>query len=104
MKELAVVMPVYNEEGVIGNVISTWSNMLDSLNIDYNIFAYNDGSIDNTALILDELSKKYSRLKMPYRQMQTGTVSIRKFKLLKVSVISFFQTIKCRYKGICNGE
>lgn len=239
MKELAVVMPVYNEEGAISNVISKWISMLDTLNIDYNIFAYNDGSKDNTAFILEELSKKYSKLvvvnkentghgdtirkgyidtaqkytwifqidsddemspdgfqylwqqkdkfdfligirektkqplirrlisaisrisvkifygfsgpfdvncpyrlmrsekflklfykipdktfapnviiagyvakekikfyqiKMPYRQRQTGTVSIRKFKLLKVSLVSFFQTIKFRYKGIYDVE
>lgn len=237
MKELAVVMPVYNEEGAISNVVSKWISMLDTLNIDYNIFAYNDGSKDNTAFILKELSGKYSKLavvnkensghgdtirkayidtaqkynwifqidsddemspdgfknlwrqkdnfdfligirertcqplirqvisaisritikifygfsgpfdvncpyrlmkserflklfhtipektfapnviisgyvakekikfyqtEMAYKQRQTGTVSIRKFKLLKVSAVSFFQTIKFRFKGINN--
>lgn len=64
MKELAVVMPVYNEEGAISNVVSKWISMLDTLNIDYNIFAYNDGSKDNTVPILKELSEKYFKLKV----------------------------------------
>ena len=57
MDKLAVVMPVYNEEGAIGNVINKWVAELDKLDVDYNIIAYNDGSKDNTATILDEISK-----------------------------------------------
>jgi len=53
---LAVVMPVYNEEGAISKVIEKWSNSLKALNIDYQIHAYNDGSKDNTSLILHKLS------------------------------------------------
>jgi len=62
MRELAVVMPVYNEEGAISDVISKCVSMHNSLNINYNIFAYNDGSKDKTAFILKELSGKYSKL------------------------------------------
>lgn len=62
MEKLAVVMPVYNEEGAIGAVIEKWATELDKLQIDYNIFAYNDGSKDNTATILEEIAKKQPKL------------------------------------------
>jgi len=60
--ELAVVMPVYNEEGAIEGVIRKWSRMLESLEIDFEIHAYNDGSKDATAKILGELSRSDERV------------------------------------------
>lgn len=62
MEKLAVVMPVYNEEGAIGDVINKWVEELDKLQIDYNIIAYNDGSKDNTAEFLEEISKNQPKL------------------------------------------
>lgn len=55
---LAVVMPVYNEEGAIANVLSKWCNTLEGLHIDYHIHAYNDGSRDNTKKILMDFAAK----------------------------------------------
>ncbi len=49
---LAMVMPVYNEEEVIGVVLRKWVSALDSFGIDYRIYAYNDGSKDNTLMVL----------------------------------------------------
>ena len=63
MKDLAVIMPVYNEEGAIEQVINKWTQELDKYEIDYNICAYNDGSKDSTAQILESISKKYPQLK-----------------------------------------
>jgi dolichol-phosphate mannosyltransferase len=49
---LAVVLPVYNEEGSIANVLSKWVKALDKLGIDYNVHVYNDGSTDDSLTIL----------------------------------------------------
>ena len=46
--KLAIVMPVYNEEAVIGSVLDKWANALDSLGIDYQLHPYNDGSRDGS--------------------------------------------------------
>ena len=62
MAELAVVMPVYNEEGAIPAVLEKWSRAFDALGIDYRLHAYNDGSTDKTAEILASLAGKYPRL------------------------------------------
>jgi glycosyltransferase involved in cell wall biosynthesis len=47
-KELALVMPVYNEEECIQTVINKWSAALDGLKISYDFFLINDGSKDGT--------------------------------------------------------
>lgn len=57
--ELCLVVPVYNEEEAIGPVLVEWCAMLDQLGIDYRILAYNDGSKDNTANILNEMAAQY---------------------------------------------
>ena len=63
MKDLAIIIPVYNEEGAIETVIDKWTQELDKYEIDYNICAYNDGSKDKTAEILEKISSKYPRLR-----------------------------------------
>lgn len=62
MKDLAVVMPVYNEEGAIGNVIKKWCSELDKYGMDYNLCVYNDGSKDNTAKILSQIQTEFPKL------------------------------------------
>lgn len=46
--ELALVMPVYNEEECIVDVLQAWRDELNRLEIDYIILVLNDGSRDGT--------------------------------------------------------
>lgn len=62
MRELALIMPVYNEEGAIKNVLEKWDKTLSDLHIDYKIFAYNDGSKDKTGEILKEISSEHENI------------------------------------------
>jgi dolichol-phosphate mannosyltransferase len=62
MSDLAVIVPIYNEEEIIESVINEWIWELDKLDIDYKIFAYNDGSTDNSAQILEKISENNSKL------------------------------------------
>lgn len=57
MEDLAVIMPIYNEEAIIETVINEWISELDKLQINYKLFAYNDGSKDNTGGILERLAE-----------------------------------------------
>ena len=50
--ELALVMPIYNEEGCIDAVLRDWRDMLATLGVDFRIVALNDGSTDGTAQAL----------------------------------------------------
>ena len=50
--ELSVVIPVYNEEAGLGKLFDRLYPALDALGIAYEIVFVNDGSRDNTAVIL----------------------------------------------------
>ena len=54
--ELAVIIPVYNEEEIIQEVLDDLSSEFERLGIAYKITVYNDGSRDRTAEILAEYS------------------------------------------------
>src|SRR5439155_860971 len=45
---LTVVMPAYNEAGVIRDVVSAWNHQLETLGIPHEIRVYDDGSRDGT--------------------------------------------------------
>ena len=62
MGDLAVIVPVYNEEESVSIVINEWTEELEKLNIDYKIFIYNDGSKDNTSSVMKELAEKNNRI------------------------------------------
>lgn len=62
MKQLAVILPVYNEEEIISKVIEQWTNVLEKLEIDFVIFAYNDGSVDNSLEILEQIARENPKL------------------------------------------
>ena len=62
MTELKVIIPVYNEEGAISEVIEDWTQTLLSLKIKFKICVFNDGSKDNTIKILNDLAAKNKHL------------------------------------------
>ena len=57
---LVIVIPAYNEEACIENVIELWTKGISTiLNSDqFKILVINDGSKDNTGVILDQLASK----------------------------------------------
>jgi glycosyltransferase involved in cell wall biosynthesis len=55
-RDLALVMPVYNEEECIVEVVKSWHDELNRLKIDFNMIVLNDGSRDNTASRLAEFN------------------------------------------------
>ena len=55
--ELAVIIPVYNEEDVIGGILEKWLGQLRTLGINFILHVYNDGSTDGTRAILRNLAQ-----------------------------------------------
>jgi glycosyltransferase involved in cell wall biosynthesis len=49
--EVTVIIPAYNEEKNIGNVISETISVMDNLHLSYEIIVVDDGSTDKTRLI-----------------------------------------------------
>ncbi|MEI9998355.1 MAG: glycosyltransferase family 2 protein [Verrucomicrobiota bacterium] len=58
-RELAVVLPVYNEQANIGNVVDEWLAELGRLGIAAVLFTVNDGSRDGTAAALRGLEMRH---------------------------------------------
>lgn len=70
---LVVVIPAYNEEGCIENVIETWTKGILNIlkNDQFKILVINDGSKDKTALILDKIADHNKHL-MAKHQLNGG--------------------------------
>ncbi len=56
MKDLNVIIPLYNEEKIIKTVLEKWCSLFESLHIDYMIYVYNDGSKDNSLEIANSFT------------------------------------------------
>jgi len=54
--ELAVVMPVYNEQECIRDVVVSWLDVLSRQDIDFQMIVLNDGSSDGTGSALEGFS------------------------------------------------
>ncbi|PIR41817.1 MAG: hypothetical protein COV30_01335 [Candidatus Yanofskybacteria bacterium CG10_big_fil_rev_8_21_14_0_10_37_15] len=53
---ISVAVPVFNEEGAVSSTLNSLNDILQKINIDYEIIAVNDGSSDKSGEILKGLS------------------------------------------------
>ena len=60
--ELCAVMPVYNEEEIVGEVAESWLRVLDSLGIDYELVAIVDGATDSSEQVLRAVAERHPHL------------------------------------------
>ncbi len=68
MKDVTLVIPVYNESECIEKVISSWHAYLTSLNLSFGLILLNDGSKDNTKEVLEKIKNKYSGLTVIHKE------------------------------------
>ena len=64
VKNLWVIMPVYNEEEAIELVVNEWIATLNSLKLSYVFCLFNDGSKDSTLLKINNLATLYPSIKV----------------------------------------
>ena len=64
MDSLYIVMPAYNEEGNIENVIKKWYPLLEGKAEESRLVIADSGSSDRTHEILTELQKEYPKLEI----------------------------------------
>ena len=60
--KVSLVIPAYNESGIILDTIRTSSKRMSELSEDYEILIVNDGSTDNTAALVRECGDQNVRL------------------------------------------
>jgi dolichol-phosphate mannosyltransferase len=64
MKKLSVVVPLYNEEQVLPELVVRLSDALSATNVAYEIVFVDDGSSDGTVSILADTAKDDTRIKV----------------------------------------
>lgn len=64
MKKVGVIAPVYNEEGIIEELMHRVSKSVESLPYNFEFIFVDDGSTDNTLNLLLGIQKKECRLKI----------------------------------------
>lgn len=66
---VSILIPCYNEENTVENTIE----QIDNLNYpNYEVIAINDGSKDGTEILLNELAKKYKKLRVIQLKTNAG--------------------------------
>ena len=63
-ERLCVILPVYNEEAVVGDVLRKWDEELGRLGIDYVIRPYNDGSKDESLRVMRAFADAHRRVEV----------------------------------------
>jgi dolichol-phosphate mannosyltransferase len=59
----SIVMPAYNEEDVIEQTLIELTSHLDKSDFNYEIVVVNDGSSDNTGVIVDKLIERFDTIR-----------------------------------------
>lgn len=72
MRELAIIIPVYNEDEIISEVLIDWINVLLPMNIDFKIKVINDGSTDNTLSIIKKNQERFPNIIDVEDKVNTG--------------------------------
>lgn len=69
---ISVFFPAFNDEGTIAKLVADSLRLLPTLTDDYEVIVINDGSVDRTAAILDEIASNESRLKIIHHAENRG--------------------------------
>jgi len=73
MPGLSIFFPAYNDAGTIASLVITSVKVAATLTNDYEVIVINDGSQDDTAKILDELSRIYpEHVRIVHHQKNRG--------------------------------
>lgn len=92
LHELALVMPVYNEEACIENVVRAWHDELDRLGINFLMIVLNDGSRDSTGLRLEVFSGSDRIMVVNKKNSGHGPTILQGYRLAAEDAEWVFQT------------
>ena len=69
---LSVFFPAYNDSGTIASLVITALQTVQSLTDDFEVIIVNDGSVDATAQIANELARTYPQVKVVHHHGNRG--------------------------------
>jgi glycosyltransferase involved in cell wall biosynthesis len=69
---ISVFFPAYNDEASIASLVGDALAVLPSLADDFEVIVVDDGSTDNTAVVLDELARFDSRVRVVHHESNRG--------------------------------
>src|SRR6185369_10593698 len=69
---VSVCFPAYNEEATIGDVLEEAHDLLSKSGLEYEIVVCNDGSVDRTGSIIDEIAGRRPRLRAIHHARNRG--------------------------------
>lgn len=72
-ESISIIIPAYNEEKSIKDVVDLSFKVLPALTNDYEVVVVDDASSDGTYQVLEKLQKKYSNLKVIRNKKNLGT-------------------------------
>lgn len=95
--DVLLLMPVYNEEDCIGNVVNSWLDELATHSDveSYQIMIVNDGSTDNTQGVLEKLENEHGERMVIVNQANAGhgaAIMTGYHRAVKTSADYVFQT------------
>ena len=70
--ELSVVIPMYNEEQVLPLLVQRLRPVLDGLGTSYEVVAVDDGSKDQTAVLLQRYRREWEQLRVVRLRANSG--------------------------------
>ena len=94
MISISILIPVYNEENSLMDILKTINKVRD--NIDIEIIIINDGSTDNTKKIIEDNKKYYDEAKHFKKNMGKGKAIIEGLKMSTKDYV-FFQDADLEY-------
>lgn len=72
VKNLSVFFPLFNEEGNVRNTVKKAVEVLEKLQLEYEIILVNDGSKDNTAEVVDRIVKENPKVRAIHHPKNLG--------------------------------
>jgi glycosyltransferase involved in cell wall biosynthesis len=72
LSSVSAFFPCYNDAGTIPTMIIRVLQVLPEVTDDYEVIVINDGSIDDSALVLDEMARRFERLRVMHRDQPSG--------------------------------
>ena len=72
ISSVSAFFPAYNDAGTIASMVVAVVRTLQDLTDDYEVIVVNDGSVDYTAEVLDELSRIYSQMRVIHHEGNKG--------------------------------